>query len=129
MGEATLLRPVGDEAVLRAQLAHIIELTERPNITVQVMPFRAGGHPALGPFVRLGYPEEWHPDVVYLETQAGAQWVEEATQVSKFGAVIEHLRAHALDPLDSVKAMQNRVGELDGRDLHLEEGNAERRSG
>lgn len=113
MSEAALFRPVGGEAVLRDQLDHIVKLAEQPNITVQVMPLKAGGHPALGPFVFLGYPEQWHPDVVYLETQAGAQWVEEETQVRKFGVVIEHLRAHALDPGDSVQAIRNRVGELD----------------
>lgn len=128
MSETTLRRPVGGEAVLREQINHILRLTEQPNITVQVMPFTAGGHPALGPFVFLSYPEEWYPDVVYLETQAGAQWVEEPQQVAKFGVVIEHLRAHALDPGDSTRAMRNRAGELDGSSRQLEEVEPKRRA-
>lgn len=129
ISETTLRRPVGGEAVLREQINHMLELVELPNITVQVMPFTAGGHPALGPFVFLSYPQEWHPDVVYLETQAGAQWVEEPEQVAKFKVVIEHLRAHALDPGDSARAMRTRVGELDGSGRQLEEVEPERRPG
>lgn len=129
MSEATLLRPVGDATILREQLNHLVAMAEQPNITVQVMPFRAGGHPALGPFVQLSYPEEWHPDVVYLETQAGAQWVEETPQVRKFGVVIEHLRAHALDPDDSIAAIEKRVGELDAEVHQLEEIGTKRRTG
>lgn len=117
MSEATLFREVGGKAVLRDQLDHIVKIAGRCNITVQVMPFSVGGHPALSPFVFLSYEEEWHPDVVYLETQAGAQWVEEDLQVRKFCAVIEHLRTHALSPEDSVQALRNRVGELD-EELH-----------
>lgn len=116
ISEAALRRPVGGQAVLREQLIHLVALAEQPNITVQVMPFAAAGHPALGPFVLLSYPEEWHPDVVYLETQAGAQWVEEPLQVRKFCVVTEHLRAHAMDPSDSVRALRERVGDL-GRDV------------
>ncbi|MFI0465373.1 Scr1 family TA system antitoxin-like transcriptional regulator [Saccharopolyspora sp. 5N102] len=129
MSETTLRRPVGGGSVLREQIDHILELTEQPNIVVQVMPFTAGGHPALGPFVLLGYAEEWHPDVVYLETQAGAQWVEEPQQVGRFRTVIEHLRAHALDPGDSVHAMRSRAGELDGSVRQLEEVKPKRRAG
>lgn len=115
ISEAVLLRPVGGESVLRDQLVRLIEASDQPHITIQVMPFQAGGHPALGPFVQLSYPEQWHPNVVYLETQAGAQWVEEPKQVRKFGVVIEHLRARALDPDDSEAAIKRRVKELDER--------------
>ncbi|MGJ7905624.1 helix-turn-helix domain-containing protein [Actinopolyspora sp. H202] len=115
MSEATMLRPVGGEDVLRDQLERLTAVLQRPNITVQVMPFQAGGHPAIGPFVQLNYPEEWHPSVIYLETQAGAQWVEEVQQVRKFGTVIEHLRAYALDPDDSETAIRKRINELDER--------------
>ncbi len=112
MSEATLLRPIGGPDVLHAQLGHLLDLAEHPNVTLQVMPFEAGGHPATGPFVLLGYAEQWHPDVVYLETQAGAQWVEEASQVGTFTRVAQHLRAHAPDPNDSKQIIRKHMGEL-----------------
>lgn len=110
VGEASLLRPVGGENVLGEQLDRLLKLTELPNITLQVMPFEAGGHPAIGPFVILGFAQQLHPDVAYVETQAGAQWVEETNQVRTFVRVAEHLRAHALDPDDSKRAIRERMG-------------------
>ena len=47
LDETVLRRPVGGQQVMRAQLAHLIEAAGRPNVTVQVIPFAAGWHPAL----------------------------------------------------------------------------------
>ncbi|WP_037067559.1 helix-turn-helix domain-containing protein [Pseudonocardia acaciae] len=47
MSEGALRREIGGGDVLRAQLKHLAELTERPNIDVQVLPFDAGAHPAV----------------------------------------------------------------------------------
>jgi len=60
-------------AVMRAQLARITELAALPHVSVQVLPFSAGVHPAMeGPFRILGFPGPDDPDVVYLENQAGS---------------------------------------------------------
>lgn len=44
LDEAALRRPYGDRAVMREQLKHLIEISEQPNVTLQVMPFSFGGH-------------------------------------------------------------------------------------
>ena len=55
--EAVLRRPAGSPAVMHGQLKHLLDLAQRPNITIQVMPFQAGGHSAAGgPFSILGPP-------------------------------------------------------------------------
>src|SRR5262249_15156761 len=46
--EAALRRPLGSPAALRAQIRYLIDIAEVPNITLQVIPFRAGAHPAAG---------------------------------------------------------------------------------
>lgn len=46
LDEAALRRPYGDRTVMREQLEHLIEISERPNVTLQVMPFSFGGHAA-----------------------------------------------------------------------------------
>lgn len=112
MGEAAIRRPVGSKEILRDQLEHVLDVSDLPNVTIQVMPLEAGGHPAMGPFVILGFPERSHPDVVYLESQVGGHYLEEEEQVGEYVRVMEHLRAHALDPADSLRAIRSRVKEL-----------------
>ena len=46
--EAVLRRPVGGREVMRAQLAHVVEVASLPQVTVQVVPFARGGHAAAG---------------------------------------------------------------------------------
>ena len=46
--ESALRRPLGGREVMRAQLRHLIELAESPQVTLQVMPFDRGGHSAAG---------------------------------------------------------------------------------
>nr|WP_234365373.1 helix-turn-helix transcriptional regulator [Streptomyces sp. RTd22] len=48
LDEAVLRRPVGSRAVMRAQLARVLEAAAEPHITVQVLPFEQGGHAAMG---------------------------------------------------------------------------------
>ncbi|OSC48517.1 transcriptional regulator, partial [Streptomyces sp. 4F] len=68
LDEAALRRPYGDRTVMREQLEHLIELSERPNVTLQVMPFSFGGHAGeSGAFALLSFPESDLSDVVYLE--------------------------------------------------------------
>src|ERR1051326_6474776 len=48
MDEAALRRPVGGPPVMRGQLQRLIEVAELPHVTVQVVPFRRGGHAGAG---------------------------------------------------------------------------------
>jgi hypothetical protein len=72
--EAALRRPVGGRAVMRAQISHLIEACGMPRVTIQVLPFRLGGHAAGGPIVMLRLPDPQLPDVVYLEHLTGAAY-------------------------------------------------------
>ena len=72
LDEAILRRQVGGPGVMRNQFTRLIELSERPNIAIQIIPFEAGAYEALrGPFVLLEFPEASDPDVVYLEYSRG----------------------------------------------------------
>ena len=101
--EAAIHRPVGGRAVMHAQLERLIEAAELPHVTLQVIPFDVGGHPGMpGSFVILQFGEAAASDVVYIETQAGDLFLESETDLSRFSAIFEHLRALALPPEDSV---------------------------
>ena len=45
--EGVLYRPVAPAEVMHDQLMHLVEISRRPNITVQVLPYSAGGHTGL----------------------------------------------------------------------------------
>jgi transcriptional regulator with XRE-family HTH domain len=72
--EGALRRPFGGAAVMRDQLRHLIQMTEMPNVTVQISPFCAGGHGAGGPVSILRLPASDLHDVVYLEQLTGASY-------------------------------------------------------
>ncbi|MEV5828751.1 helix-turn-helix transcriptional regulator [Spirillospora sp. NPDC052242] len=102
MNEAVLRRMPSNMEMKRTQLEYVIERMELPNVTVQVLPFTAGMHPAMdGPFEILGFPESLDLDVVYLESQTGALYLEEKPQVARYTAIFDQLRAKALDPDES----------------------------
>ncbi|SFS51411.1 helix-turn-helix domain-containing protein [Saccharopolyspora flava] len=113
VGEAALRRRVGGDGVLRRQLEHMLKLGQLPNVTLQVMPLDAGAHPAqAGPFVILRYSNHIDPDVVYLETHVGGLYLEREIELTNYATMMDHLRAHAVDPEGSVDFIQQRIGEL-----------------
>jgi transcriptional regulator with XRE-family HTH domain len=107
LDEALLRRPVGGPSVMRAQLKHLIQMSQRPNITIQVISFKAGGHAAAGgSFSLLRFAEHDLPDVVYMEQLNSAQHFNKPDVVDRYLAVFEQLRIDALSPAGSVKDLQ-----------------------
>jgi Domain of unknown function (DUF5753) len=107
LDEAALRRPIGGSAVMRAQLKHLIEISQRPNVTIQVLPFKMGGHSAVGgPFSVLHFKESDLSDVVYLEQLASSQYLDKQDMVDKYLAVMERLCLEAATPAASVTKLQ-----------------------
>ncbi len=102
LDEAALRRPYGDRQVMRGQLQHLIDVSERPNVTLQVMPFGFGGHAGeSGSFTMLSFPESDLSDVVYLEQLTSALYVDKPDEVVQYAKVMEQLRADSPDPSDT----------------------------
>ena len=75
-------------------------------MTLQVLPFDAGGYPGMGsPFTVLAFGDH-DPDVVYLENQASGLYLERRDQAVWFNDVFNHLRAAASAPAQSVAMIQ-----------------------
>jgi transcriptional regulator with XRE-family HTH domain len=95
--EAVLRRPIGGPKVMTAQLRHLLTVTERPNVTVQVIPFQHGAHPGLdGPYVLLNFAKA--QPLVHLEHKRSGIFVDEPDDVEVFTQTTETLQATALDP-------------------------------
>ncbi len=92
LDEAVLRRPAGRPGVMRRQLQRLLEAADRPNVTIQVIPFRAGAHAAAGgPFSILRFAERDLPDVVYLEQLTSALYLDKRETVDHYMAVMERL--------------------------------------
>ncbi len=107
LDEAVLRRPIGGPAVMQAQLKYLVEMSQRPNVTVQVVPFNAGGHAAAGgPFSVLRFAEHDLPDVVYLEQLTSALYLDKLDVVDSYLAVMERLCIEAATPANSAKMLR-----------------------
>jgi transcriptional regulator with XRE-family HTH domain len=90
--EAALRRPLGGPAVMREQIRHLIQMADHPAVTIQVLPFSAGGHPALGgPFTILRFAAPDLRDVVYIEQLTSALYLDKPVEVDSYLGVMEHL--------------------------------------
>ncbi len=110
--EAVLSRPAGNRAVMQAQLKHLAEMAMRSNVTIQIIPFQAGGHSAAGgPFSILRFAEPDLPDVVYLEQLTSALYLDKPEAVDSYLRVMERVCMEAATPAASVEIL---AGILDG---------------
>jgi len=113
LDEAVMKRPIGGPEVMRAQVKHLIEMSARPNVTIQIVPFQIGGHAAAGgPFSILRFAEHDLPDVVYLEQLTSALYLDKQEIVDSYLAVMDRLCVDATTPASSIKTMRTLQREL-----------------
>jgi transcriptional regulator with XRE-family HTH domain len=92
LDEGALRRQIGGREVMRAQVEHLIKMCEHPNVTLQILPFSAGAHRAMGgPFTILRYTEPDLRDVVYIEQLTSALYLDKPTEVDAYLEVIEEV--------------------------------------
>jgi transcriptional regulator with XRE-family HTH domain len=103
LDEAVIRRVMGPRDLMKRQLDHLCAASQWPNVTLQVLEFSSGLHPALsGPFAIIEFPERFDPDVVYSEGLGGQANIEEREREVKAQVeAFDLLRATALPPADS----------------------------
>ncbi len=105
--ESALRRAVGGGSVMREQLSKMLEVAATPNVTMQIVPFDAGAHPGIdNTFTLLEFDSPIQPPVVYVENLAGTFYLEREAEIMRYRETLEHLRACALSPANSVKCVQ-----------------------
>ncbi|MEU4656492.1 helix-turn-helix transcriptional regulator [Streptomyces sp. NPDC023723] len=97
MDETVLRWPVGGPEVMRAQLGHLIEVNRLPQVTVQLMPFANGPHPAMraGAYQLFRFRARELPDVVYLNGLVGAVYLDKGDDVVVYREALDRLGAQA----------------------------------
>jgi transcriptional regulator with XRE-family HTH domain len=108
LDESVLHRRYGGAITMYGQLKHLIELSERPRIDIQILPLDSGAAFAqqTGGFVMMTFPPamENDPGLVYVELLTGGQYFEQPAEVAAYRRTLTHLHAVAAD--------QKRSGEI-----------------
>ena len=105
MDEAALHRLIGGPAVMGAQLKRVVEAMQLPNVTVQVIPYSIGPHPALNSTFNILEFSGAAPHLVYSEGLAGFIFMEREEDVERYNDVFRHLADIALTPDQSADLM------------------------
>ncbi|WP_406008369.1 helix-turn-helix domain-containing protein [Streptomyces sp. NBC_00637] len=98
LDEAALRREVGNRQVMIEQLDYLLEMSQLPHVTVQLIPFTMGAHPGVsGQYAILEFPDAADSSVVYIEGVTSDLYLEKPQDVQKYSVMYEHLRAQALN--------------------------------
>lgn len=102
LDESALRRAVGGPGVMRQQLEHLVLLGYRRNVTIQMLPFRSGGHPLMGDRISVfSFPDDADPQVVHLGDSANSRFLDKAEDTADYLKSFEQVCTRALNPKDS----------------------------
>ncbi|WMD06151.1 helix-turn-helix transcriptional regulator [Streptomyces sp. FXY-T5] len=105
--ESVLLRVLGSTEVMREQLAHLVEMAQRSNVTLQIVPLSVtnASAPAI-PITYLRFGGLDLPDVVYLEHIKSANFLEDRDETEEYRIALDRLADEALKPRDSLELLR-----------------------
>jgi transcriptional regulator with XRE-family HTH domain len=113
INQGVLYQEVGGPAVAAEQLAYLLTVAERDNVTIRVLPYNAGAHPAMhGPFTRLEFPIPRDPGVVYLEDLSGGKYRDDTEDIDRYTEVGDRLSELALSEPESLSLIDTIRREL-----------------
>ena len=114
LSEGAIRLQVGNNALMQRQIAHLLDMARRENVTIRLLPFAAGSHIAdKGAFTLSTPPWEEAPNVLYQETYlSGASYVEEEKDIRKFSALFGRLRSMCLSHAESLQMIRELEEEL-----------------
>jgi transcriptional regulator with XRE-family HTH domain len=103
--ESVLHRIVGSPAVMRAQLAHLLEASGWPNVDLRVIPYDAGALPGgNNKFIILKFDKPSVPDVVFIEGLTRDDYLDEPQDVRTYNDTFRTLSELAVSA-DSTRAI------------------------
>ena len=104
--EAAIHRVVGGPAVMSAQLESVIAAAELPNVTLQILSYETGAHPALdSTFIQLDFADP-APSVIYVEGLAGQLYFDRPQDVERYESIFKRLQVMACDERESVNLLK-----------------------
>ena len=112
LSELGLRQQLGGRKVMNKQIRHLIDLSERPNITINVLPANVAAHPGLlGQFIIMDFSDD--PTLVYVEDKTTGLFLDDPEKVAIYKLTSEKLTDLALDEQGSLRLLQSIVRDLD----------------
>ncbi|WP_327709661.1 helix-turn-helix domain-containing protein [Streptomyces sp. NBC_00464] len=106
LDEAVLRRTVGGPGVMSGALHHVATLVQQHRIIVQVLPFSAGGHAAMGGGLKLMAFSD-APPLAYLDGLGAGQLLDDPDTVSKYELTYDLVVASAISPAASLALIES----------------------
>lgn len=99
LDEAALRRVAGNSAVAEAQIAKLIEVLDRPNVELQVVPFSTGYYMGQShDYTIFGYDTQPPVDIVYLEQHEDGEYIDDVKRTARYLILWEQQKAAAMGP-------------------------------
>ena len=103
--ESALQRTVGSPDIMRIQREHLIEMAQRPYITIQIITNQKGPTSAYGRAFTILVSQNNSP-VVYLEDPNSARYVRDRDDANRYALIFDHLRTSALDDTQTLRLLK-----------------------
>jgi hypothetical protein len=108
LGEGALECEIGEPAVMKAQLQHLLELSELPHVSIRIIRKSAGAHLGLdGPFRVISLESR---EIAYADAQRGGRLIEATGEVRELRVDYERIGMKALAE-DASRALIKRLME------------------
>jgi transcriptional regulator with XRE-family HTH domain len=106
LDHAALWRLVSSSA-LHAQTRHLITMAQLPHVTLQMLPAYPGEHVAIsGPLTILRFAEPEIPDIVHLQHQTTALYLDRDEDVQPYRTLMDRLCILAVSPAKTIKHLR-----------------------
>lgn len=113
VGEAAIRQQIGGPGILREQLRHITRVVREHDVTVQVVPFAADAHAALGDsFVIIQWPDETDPEAVYVDGVTSWTVHERGGVIRSYLHAVASVQSQALAPRESLDLIHDVIKDL-----------------
>lgn len=113
LDEAAVRRLVGGSSVMRRQLRRLIEVADKPNITLELIPFSAGLHAGMkGPFEIIEFADPSVSEIVYLESPRGDIFSDTPEETSKYIEAFDKLKKASLGSQGSLARIAKIANEM-----------------
>lgn len=113
--EMALRRPVGGPDLMRGQLQYLLEVSDRPGLTLQYTPYPAGGSYLVpGSFSIMRFAAEDLPDVVYVEQLTSAMYLDKPTDVDRYTAAMDKVSATSATPERTREFIRELLEDMEG---------------
>ncbi len=110
LDEAVLKRPVGGGDVMKRQLMRLLEIADRPTVTLQMVPFERGAHRGIdGAFTVLDFAGETEQPLVYCDGMTGGVFRTRPEEVRRYLMAFESLRTVALSHTETLEYIQRAI--------------------